>query len=80
MVKYVKSSKSNLRYYVTDHNLIPLTAQPAEGYTKLEAIERAQREVDECVRLFGGKPSDHTGAFHIVDSNFHYCEELDSAI
>lgn len=68
------------RYFVTDDNLIPLYAQPAEGYTKLKAIERAQREVKECASLFGGTESDYTTFFHIVDSNFNYCQELDTAI
>lgn len=76
MKKYIKCT----RYYVTNENLIPLHSQPEEGYTKLQAIERAQREVDECVRLVGGKPSDHVDGFHIVDDKFHYCKELDSAI
>lgn len=76
MKRYIKSS----RYFVTNENLIPLHAQPSKGYTKLQAIERAQREVDECVKLFGGKPSDYTDGFHIVDDKFHYCDELDSAI
>ena len=68
------------RYYVTNDDLIPFHAQPAEGYTKLQAIARAQREVKECVELWGGKPSDYTSWFHIVDNNYHWCKELDSAI
>lgn len=68
------------RYYVTDENLIPFHEQPADGYTKLEAIERAQREVKECAKLFGGKESDYTSWFHIVDNKFNWCDELDSAI
>lgn len=76
MKRYIRAT----RYFVTNEDLIPLRAQPDNGYTKLEAIERAQREVDECVKLFGGKPSDHTSSFHIVDDKFHYCKELDSAI
>lgn len=69
-----------MKYYVTNDDLIPFHAQPADGYTKLQAIERAQREVKECVKLFGGKESDYTSYFHIMDSNFHYCRELDNAI
>lgn len=68
------------RYFVTNYDFIPFHAQPPEGYTKLEAIARAQREVKECVELFGGKESDYTSWFHIIDDKCHYCEELDSAI
>lgn len=76
MKRYVKAT----RYYVTNEDLIPLRAQPEDGYTKLEAIARAQREVDECVKLFGGKPENYTSCFHIMDDKCHYCKELDSAI
>lgn len=76
MKKYVQAT----RYYVANEDFIPLRAQPNEGYTKLEAIERAQREVDECVKLFGGSPADYTTCFHIMDDKMHYCRELDSAI
>lgn len=69
-----------MRYYVTNDDLIPFHEQPAEGYTKLQAIERAQREVKEAVKLFGGKESDYTSWFHMVDNKFHYHKELDSAI
>lgn len=68
------------RYFVTNENLIPLYAQPPEGYTKLKAIERAKREIIECTSLFGGTESDYTTFFHIVDNNFNYCQELDAAI
>ena len=76
MKKYIRAT----RYYVTNEDLIPLHAQPREGYTKLQAIQRAQREVNECVDLFGGRPEDYTSDFHIVDDNFNSCPELDSAI
>ncbi len=69
-----------MRYYVTNDDLIPFHEQPETGYTKLQAIERAQREVKECVKLFGGKQSDYISWFHIVDENFHYCRDLDMAI
>lgn len=69
-----------MRYFVTNDDMIPLHAQPPEGYTKLQAIARAQREAKECASLFGGKESDYTSYFHIIDSNCHYCKELDSAI
>lgn len=69
-----------MKYYVTNENLIPLHAQPEQGYTKLQAISRAQREVKECVNLFGCKESEYVPYFHIVDDSFHYCKELDNAI
>lgn len=69
-----------MKYYVTNDDFIPFHAQPEAGYTKLQAIERAQREVKECVKLFGGQKSDYTSWFHIVDKNFYYCRDLDTAI
>ena len=69
-----------MRYFVTNKDLIPLKAQPSEGYTKLEAINRAQREATEDKRLFGFTWKEATSGYHIVDSNFHYCSELDNAI
>lgn len=69
-----------MRYYVCNHDYIPLHAQPENGYTKLQAIERAQREVYQCVKLFGGKIQDYTGCFHIMDSKFHVLKELDKCI
>ena len=76
MKKYIRAT----RYYVTDSDLIPLRGQPDEGYTKLQAINRAQREVEECAKLFGGKPEEYVSEVHIVDTNYNYCVELDSAI
>lgn len=76
MKRYIKSA----RYFVTDENFVPLSSQPSDGYTKLQAIDRAQREVDQCVKLFGGEPADYAPTFHIVDDYMQYCEDLDSAI
>lgn len=76
MKRYVKAS----RYYVTNEDYILLHAQPAEGYTKLQAIQRAQREVRESANLFGGRPDEYTSYFHIVDDDFNRCPDLDSAI
>ena len=69
-----------MRYYIADHNGIPLSNQPENGYTKLGAIERAQRECEECVLLFGGKIQDYTNDIYIMDSNFKIHSELQSAI
>jgi hypothetical protein len=51
-----------MRYYVTNDDLIPFHEQPAEGYTKLQAIERAQREVKEAVKFYHLK-SDYKGGY-----------------
>ena len=40
-----------MRYYVTS-NSIPLKAQPENGYTRLQAIERVQREIETDKKLF----------------------------
>lgn len=41
-----------LRYYVTDDDYIPLKSQPNNGYTELQAVERAQREAERSAKLF----------------------------
>lgn len=76
MKRYIKAT----RYFVTNEDFVPLHAQPSEGYTKLQAISRAQREVNESVKLFGGRPQDYTSYFHIVDDNFNRRPDLDTAI
>lgn len=40
-----------MRYYVTS-NSIPLKAQLENGYTRLQAIERVQREIETDKKLF----------------------------
>lgn len=69
-----------MRYYVTDNNLIPLKAQREDGYTELQAVCRAQREAETDSKLFNIPMSEAVKFYHIVDSNFHYCKELDNAI
>lgn len=69
-----------MKYYVTNDDLIPFHEQPPNGYTKLKAIERAQREAKQASELFAIPITETAKWFHIVDSNFHYCRELDSAI
>lgn len=76
MKRYIKAT----RYYVTNDDMIPLHAQPSEGYTKLQAIARAQREAKESAKLFGGDPKDYVSSYHIVDDKFNRCCDLDSAI
>lgn len=69
-----------MRYYIADVNNIPLHSQPENGYTKLGVLNRAQRELAECVELFGGRPNDYTSCFHILDQNFNRCEEIETGI
>lgn len=76
MKRYIKAT----RYYVTNDDMIPLHAQPSEGYTKLQAIARAQREAKESAKLFGGDAKDYVSYYHIVDDKFNKCCDLDSAI
>ena len=76
MKRYMRASRD----YVTREDYIPLHAQPPEGYRKLQAIARAQREVREAVNLLGGSASEYTDCFHIVDDNFEKCPELDRTI
>lgn len=69
-----------MRYFVTNDDLIPLHEQPENGYTKLQAIERAQREAEQVCNLFNISINEAVKWFHIIDDNIHYCIELDSAI
>lgn len=69
-----------MKYFVTNENLIPFHAQPENGYTKLQAIERVQHEARESSKLFNLPITETVKWYHIIDSNFHYCKELDSAI
>ena len=58
------------RYFIANENNIPLHAQPENGYTWLQAISRAQREIEECIRLFGGSFDDYKCFFSVLDSSF----------
>ena len=69
-----------MRYYVVNYDGIPLHAQPANGYTKLQAIERCQRECEEASKIFGGSVSSYTRYFHVADENFKIIKDLDTAI
>jgi hypothetical protein len=77
-----ESSKSTYknRYWVTDDNYIPIASQPNEGYTQLQAIQRAQREAEQDSKLFKMSMGDAVKFYHIIDSNGNICHELDSAI
>lgn len=69
-----------MRYYVANCDLIPLREQPTNGYTKLGAVERAQRLAEHDAKMFD-EPISYTREFyHIIDETGHYCVELDDAI
>lgn len=78
MKRYIKSSAT--RYFVTDDDYIPLHDQPNEGYTKLGAVERAQREAEANARLFKIPMSEAVKGYHIMDDEYNIIHELDSAI
>ena len=68
------------RYWVTDCDYLPLHEQPDEGYTKLQAVMRAQREAEEAAKLFNLRIQETAKWFHIMDWNGKICHELDNAI
>lgn len=72
------------RYWVTDDNYIPLSNQPDNGYTKMQAIQRAQREAEQTVKLlgkrFGVTIQDTVKDYHIMDSDGNICHDLDNDI
>lgn len=80
----IKEELRRGRYWVTDDDYIPLPNQPEEGYTKLGAIERAQREAERVSkysrRTDRVSVSDAAEWFHIMDSDGNIVHELDSAI
>lgn len=69
-----------MRYYIANDDAIPFREQPANGYTKLQVIARVQREIEECVKFWGGEFSDYKNCFLILDQNFHEVHEFDDAI
>ena len=75
-----KKLKEGLRYYVTDDDFIPLREQPNEGYTELQAVERAQREAERSAKLFNLRVSETAKWYHIIDSNHEIRHDLDNAI
>jgi len=72
--------ESSNRFYVTDDNYIPISNQPQDGYTKLKAIERAQREAEQDSKLFNIPMKDAVKSYHIMDADGNICTELDDAI
>lgn len=58
------------RYFVADYRGIPFRDQPTNGYTYLGAIMRVQREIDTCIKLFGGEADDYKDGYCVLDSKF----------
>ena len=79
--KDFKIGPSN-RYWVTNDDYIPISEQPDEGYTKMGAIQRAQREVERITnnKRWNVSISDASKLFHIMDSDGNICHDLDDAI
>ena len=65
------------RYFVANEHHIPLRSQPENGYTYLQAIMRVHRELETCVKIFGGKPKDYKDGFTILESD-HFTEIKDA--
>ena len=66
-----------IRYYVANEHHIPLRSQPEKGYTYKQAIMRVMRELDECVKIFGGKPQDYKDSFSVLEGK-HFTEVLEA--
>lgn len=69
-----------MRYYIANYNCIPLKEQPERGYTQLQVIARVHREVERDMQFFGWTFDIAKEGYTILDSNYHECKELYSAI
>lgn len=69
-----------MRYYIADYNRIPLKEQPERGYTLLQVIARVRRAVEWDKCLLGLEFNEAKEGYTILDSNFHECKDLYSAI
>ena len=69
-----------MRYFIANDKGIPYHSQPENGYTKLQVIARVQREIAECVKLYGGNFQDYKDWFTIYDNKWNECRELYQAI
>ena len=67
------------RYYVVNSDGLPLSNQQYNGYTYMQVIERVQREIEECVKLFGGIYSDYIEWFEVLDNNFDIVNDAKQA-
>lgn len=76
----IRESNDYGRFFVTDDDYIPLPEQPDNGYTKNQAIMRAQREAEQLARLFKEPISKTAKMFHIMDYKGNIRHELDTAI
>ena len=68
------------RYFVTGESMIPFAGQPSNGYTEMQAVRRAQREVADASDYLGVPFSEAKNLVHIVDNNFCRALELECAI
>lgn len=59
-----------MRYYIANQDGIPFHEQPTNGYTRLQVIARLHREIEECIKLFGGVFQDYKDCFVVLDSKF----------
>ena len=59
------------RYYVANQDGIPIEDQPISGYTYLQSICRVQREIEHCIKLFGGEYNNYKDLFTVLDNNFN---------
>lgn len=78
--KIKEKGENIMRYYIADAKNIPFHSQPENGYTKLGVLNRAHRELAECVELFGGTPKDYTSWIHILNQNFNRCKDIEKGI
>lgn len=67
------------RFLVANDNGIPFRSQPEGGYTYLQAISRVQREIEECINLWGGNAEYYKDWFMILDHKFNEVKEARNA-
>ena len=67
------------RFLVASYTGLPFHAQPENGYTYLGAICRVQREINECIKLWGGKVEDYKDWFMVLDHNFKEVKDAKNA-
>lgn len=69
----------NGRFVVANDNGIPFHEQPEGGYTYLQAICRIQREINDCIKLWGGKAEDYKDWFMVLDHKFKEVKDAKNA-
>lgn len=60
-----------MRYFIANKDNIPYHAQPENGYTKLQVIDRIHREAVTDAFLFGGTYKDHIHDYRVLTTKFH---------